>query len=1388
MSGIEGGGSVESGGSGEVSSSSEVNETSAAETGGESSEATQEATTEEAGESGGFDEDIDTTESPEDSAEDYEESDYDEEPDDSQEVGFSEGDDGENADSQYDDADYENDDISSGDEDGIGFDDSDNEVSGEIDEDAENETESSDLPVDEDKNESVNESEGYDDDSSESNWDDQENNEDLGETENYSDEESLEDSTDDVQDDGEAQTEDTNSDIDSDESDGDMENDGETDDAESDTKTNIEDGDDIDDVQDDSEAQTEDTDSGADGDEVDGDMNNDGGIDGTEDDTETDTEDSDNIDNVQDDGEDEDPGELEDYSDEESLEDSTDDVQDDGEAQTEDTDSGTDGDESDGDMDNNGETDNAESNVETDTEDDDYDEDEDPGELEDYSDEEPLEDSTDDVQDDGEAQTEDTDSGADGDEADGDMDNDGEPDGTETDTESDTEDGDDIDDVQDDGEAQTEDTNSDIDSDEADGDMDNDGEADDAETNVETDTEDDDYDEDEDPGELEDYSDEDTDNRDDETEDDGESERDKEEEEQAVEENQEAADRAENETENGDVENAEKNADDAAESENRSPAENGIEQQTESADANITNEVDTESDASHTGENNSNEAQTDTSENKEDNSTDNRDQTEEQPDNTNAKMDNKADTPEGEDAYRTAMNNMAEYMSEHNYGPDDYAEYSKDPEWYKLNSELQQSLGMEVTPPTHEVAMSNMADYMNEHNYGRDDYSEYSQDPEWQKLNADLQQSLGMEVTTDVSTSSLESGKDVSATELPDNCVMVNASDIDMTYAQGMDSDQFWNHHGSTREDYMRVAEKIPDVQQALDSGKSLDEIRQDPDLKDTANAYFDPENMIKVEQQADGNYSFTDDGRHRIAAAQEFGYEIPVEVTNMPENIETSSTNNMETKPKETTVPEDITNKSDISNETRENLGAFEQNSWDNLSQVEKEQAAEKLRDSIAEDLQLENKPNIAYYNNEVPGDYGGYAASTNTIYINRFNMGNAAETADTIAHESRHCWQHERADNPQTEQDYQFKENFDNYVRPEINFEAYQSQTVEQDARDYAAQVKDLIPQNNVAQEYTSDTFSGNGNEYKTDNSRAPPNEGYQSKTVSELPTDFESKNVADIEIIKKEAPSIRGVDDFRSYMGSVYRDENRTTQEKFEYGKKLYAEIPEGQRTDINVVDNFKAIRTDKESLDKGTESGYLPVAFHDHHGLDESKPINGIENDQSLPDTLCRRGGETGNNLAEPHEDGSVPTTDEIAVPYAENPEAIHIYKTDAEGYKEAIDIISSVDSSNLSEKTQDMNSLIERMNDKYDLNNRPVSEEMLSRYAESYNKFQNSNDTQQCRQDGNCDSKYGVCGTVAPMYVDDNPSKEKLYNGGAAQYNTPCSIETFTRLGVFREDE
>lgn len=120
--------------------------------------------------------------------------------------------------------------------------------------------------------------------------------------------------------------------------------------------------------------------------------------------------------------------------------------------------------------------------------------------------------------------------------------------------------------------------------------------------------------------------------------------------------------------------------------------------------------------------------------------------------------------------------------------------------------------------------------------------------------------------------------------ELPENCVMVNATDIDMSNAPDMDKEYFWGHHGNSKEDYIRLAEKIPDVQAELDSGKSIDDIKQDPELHDTVRAYYDPKNMVKVNHEQDGSYSFAYDGRHRIAAAQEYGYDIPVQVTNMPE------------------------------------------------------------------------------------------------------------------------------------------------------------------------------------------------------------------------------------------------------------------------------------------------------------------------------------------------------------------------------------------------------------------------------------------------------------------------------------------------------------------------
>ena len=90
--------------------------------------------------------------------------------------------------------------------------------------------------------------------------------------------------------------------------------------------------------------------------------------------------------------------------------------------------------------------------------------------------------------------------------------------------------------------------------------------------------------------------------------------------------------------------------------------------------------------------------------------------------------------PNGGDAFRQ----LSEYMNEHNYGLDDFATYSQDPEWQRLHSNAYP----DYTPPeasstdTQENSFRQLSEYMNEHNYGPDDFATYSQDPEWQRLHS----------------------------------------------------------------------------------------------------------------------------------------------------------------------------------------------------------------------------------------------------------------------------------------------------------------------------------------------------------------------------------------------------------------------------------------------------------------------------------------------------------------------------------------------------------------------------------------------------------------------------------------------------------------------------
>lgn len=88
----------------------------------------------------------------------------------------------------------------------------------------------------------------------------------------------------------------------------------------------------------------------------------------------------------------------------------------------------------------------------------------------------------------------------------------------------------------------------------------------------------------------------------------------------------------------------------------------------------------------------------------------------------------------------------------------------------------------------------------------------------------------------------------------------------------------FWGMHNSSKEFFEETASHIPEVQSALNSGKTVDELKNDPLLGTCTSIYFDPQKIPRVEKN-DGYYTFDGDGRHRIIAAREYGYNIPVRI-----------------------------------------------------------------------------------------------------------------------------------------------------------------------------------------------------------------------------------------------------------------------------------------------------------------------------------------------------------------------------------------------------------------------------------------------------------------------------------------------------------------------------
>jgi hypothetical protein len=139
--------------------------------------------------------------------------------------------------------------------------------------------------------------------------------------------------------------------------------------------------------------------------------------------------------------------------------------------------------------------------------------------------------------------------------------------------------------------------------------------------------------------------------------------------------------------------------------------------------------------------------------------------------------------------------------------------------------------------------------------------------------------------------------------------------------------------------------------------------------------------------------------------------------------------------------------------------LDNFHEGNWSDLSLDEQKQSMTELADYVAADTGNENPPEIVFRDDMADGTYGGYNPETNTMEINENMLDNSAEAADTIAHEMWHAYQQQEAADPNSEKGREYQESFDNYISPEYDFEGYENQLVEAEARDYAQGFKDRL-----------------------------------------------------------------------------------------------------------------------------------------------------------------------------------------------------------------------------------------------------------------------------------------------------------------------------------------
>ena len=143
----------------------------------------------------------------------------------------------------------------------------------------------------------------------------------------------------------------------------------------------------------------------------------------------------------------------------------------------------------------------------------------------------------------------------------------------------------------------------------------------------------------------------------------------------------------------------------------------------------------------------------------------------------------------------------------------------------------------------------------------------------------------------------------------------------------------------------------------------------------------------------------------------------------------------------------------------TQTALEKFKPNNWEQLDTDEKHDAIKELVKCISDLQGLPDVPEVEFLD-DGDNSCGFYSERGNYIGINENYLEDANEIVDTIAHETRHAYQHYRAELLEEPQDQIYKFNFEHYIAPEydengfcVNFFDYYDQYVEAEARAFAS-----------------------------------------------------------------------------------------------------------------------------------------------------------------------------------------------------------------------------------------------------------------------------------------------------------------------------------------------